>query len=357
LTLIAAPFYIELHGISADPEVSGHSIIVERGAATFRIDFSTEPGSFEYMTMSSAATGHAVDPRDYNPSSAVMVPGGSLVEIRIIRVLVNVESTLSVETFDRESEQDHSEYHELLDSMKAAALQLAAELCDQLRLEVGQHWIEPRGTYPRVVNMVALIDVRTRLDFGVLHGGWGTLRILAPETVLDASSLVRVKAKLQEGSPHAGELLLAEATYLAGEESGVGPDRATLLAAIAVELRTKRALREVASDEQSEMLALLVENPRDWSMAAQGLFRKALPIVCRVPPTPEHRSIAKRVQALFEARNKIAHTGKSLDIVDAAQHIASARDAFVLIQGLVDGVVAAAAEPQAAPAGDAGPFT
>jgi hypothetical protein len=88
-----------------------------------------------------------------------------------------------------------------------------------------------------------------------------------------ASSLAQQLGRGDVALPIA-ETLLADALYFIGLRP---PDcqRAVLIAAIACEVKVKDILREKVPPERRPLLDLLLENPRDWSIAALALFDKA----------------------------------------------------------------------------------
>jgi len=335
MSLIGAVFYIEVHGIMSDREVLGQSLNVVRESERLRIDFPEGPESFTFMHGGPpAAQGAMPDPRDYTPTTAVLDSGSRLVEIRLLKVVVSQDAPLSIDTWDEHDSADAALYQDVLLGMSQKATDLAGELCERLKLDLGQHWIEPAGTYPRVVNMAGLTDVQTGKSFGTFIGSAGSFRVLDPSTVLVPDSLPGLEEKLRSGSPDADELLLAEAKHVVETEQAAAFNRATLLAAIAVELRTKRLLRTLAGPDRALLLELLLDNPNDWSMAAHRLFKKAIPQMLGRDMGPEHRALSKRVERLFVDRNLIAHKGASVSREGAVSHVDTAWEAFDFMAGL-----------------------
>ena len=80
-----------------------------------------------------------------------------------------------------------------------------------------------------------------------------------------------------------GELLVGEASHLMYGSRVVRGDRATLLAAIGVEVEIKSTLRELvgAARPERDLVDLLLDNPRDWSMSVHGLFVEGSSNRCR----------------------------------------------------------------------------
>jgi hypothetical protein len=256
------------------------------------------------------------------------------VEFRLLRVVVWQDAQLSVETWDPENGAEHDLYQDVFHGMRLKATQLAGELCERLKLDLGQHWIEPAGRYPRVVNMAGLMDVETGKSFRTSYGPTGSFRVFDPATILVSDSLPGIEEKLRSGSPNADEMLLAEAKHVVETDQAAAFNRATLLAAIAVELRTKRLLRTLAGPDRAVLLELLINHPNDWSMAAHRLFKKAIPEMLGRELGPEHRALSKRVERLFVDRNLIAHKGASVPREDAVSHVETAWAAFELMAAL-----------------------
>lgn len=336
MTLIGAEFYVEVDGILARHDVLGSSLKVVRGGERFRIELPTDSDSFSfgYASLPTVGGGRS-DPREYTPNVAVLNESESLVRIRLVRVVVNIDAPLSIEGFQSSDPIQRELHDSILHALSDKATDIVGELCDRLNLEVNQDWIEPRGRYPRVVNMAGLIDLDAGMTFGTKIGRAGSLRVIDSDSILDASALTRLENSFEEGALQADELLLAEARHLIEGESAVALERSVLLSAIAVELRTKRLLRRLAEPDLTRMVDLLLDNPNYWSRSPHGLFLKALPVLLGVEDVgPEHRALAKRVQRLFTSRNDIAHVGAPLTRNEAVEHVATAVDAFAFMKDI-----------------------
>jgi hypothetical protein len=355
---VAAEFFVELDGIAARASLLGASITVTRLQAQLRIEFppaADKPFRPNAGHVGQVTTGDQVpDPRDYDPFATPFLgprrdslSADSLVEIRLVRIVINQSSRLSAKDFDSQNQEQVRAHDQTLFGMHDLALTLASELCEWLKFDLGQHWIEPRGRYPQVVNGMTLIDLDANLSFGITIGKAGSFRVVDPANVLTTANLRTIEGRLNRGQLHDDDLLLAEALHLT-EGHEPSPSRATLLAAIAVELRTKRLLRTIARD-RADMLGLLLENPRDWSMSAHGLFAKAIPTLLIAPldsaMAGQHKELAKKVQALFTARNAIAHRGAATTRAEARSHVQSAVAAFALMQLLEEREALASQSP------------
>lgn len=332
---IASQVFAEMDGLLCRREVLGRSITVQRGPTRYRVDFPDRPDAFNFSHVGPATTeGSTPDPRDYDPTVALVERGGDFADVRLVRITANVESTLSVESFDPKRSADQEMHDQLLHEMRSGSLQLARDLCDWVRLHHEQFWIEPSGRFPRIVSSVELVDIDASRTFGIQIASAGQVLMIDDDALLDDAGLQRIESSLERGSPYPDELFLGEACYLIGSEQVSGPERATLLGAIAVELRVKRALQTIADPAQLMLLDLLLENPHDWTLSAHSMFKKALAVVAGRPMRPDHASLSKRVQKLFESRNALAHRGATIDLSAAREHLQTARDAFEFLTEL-----------------------
>lgn len=125
-----------------------------------------------------------------------------------------------------------------------------------------------------------------------------------------------------------GRTLLAEAGHLASYTMIPHASRALLMAAVACEVHVKAALRTAAAAEQAPLVDLLLENPRDWTLAAAGMFDKLADATAGRSLRKEAPETYKAVVALFEARNRLAHRGEIPTRAEARAHVAAAEAAF-----------------------------
>jgi hypothetical protein len=129
------------------------------------------------------------------------------------------------------------------------------------------------------------------------------------------------------------ETLLADALYFIGLRP---PDcqRAVLIAAIACEVKVKDTLRQKVPPDRRSLVDLLLENPRDWSIAALALFDKATDAALGRSLRTDHREVYKDVCRLFELRNRIAHRGEKPDETEASRVVRAGRQVFRWLDGL-----------------------
>ncbi len=110
--------------------------------------------------------------------------------------------------------------------------------------------------------------------------------------------------------------------------------RAILHAAIACEIKVKLALRQKVFPQGLPLVEALISSPRDFSMSAAGLFDKAMRSAVGVSLKDSDRKLFNRIQALFEKRNKIAHSGTLVSQEEASECVAAAREVFAWLEDL-----------------------
>ena len=115
----------------------------------------------------------------------------------------------------------------------------------------------------------------------------------------DAKAALDLVARRTE--PELWDLLLADAYSLVGLHYSV------VLAAIACETAVKTVLSESSTQEQKELVELLLSSPRDYSLAARSLFDEPCRIILGRSLRDDDRTLYKRIVRLFEDRNRIVH--------------------------------------------------
>jgi hypothetical protein len=213
---------------------------------------------------------------------------------------------------------------------------VATELIDWARVR-GQAWLGLHGERPQRVGMHSLIDEHTgrRLPLGfeptMIVGGPSSAlaRAINPAFISSLGNL------LGDGAPPlpVADTFLADALHFAWAHP---PDvtRAVLLAAIACEVKVKEVLREKTASQLRPMVDLLLENPRDWSLAAAALFHKAMAAALGHSLKKEHLQLYKRIENLFTLRNGIAHRGEEPEESKARDVVAAAEEVFIWLKEL-----------------------
>ncbi len=251
--------------------------------------------------------------------------------VRFITVTVLGESPFQrLDSGDEDYETDEAA-EERIDFLKRAlpiAEAVSWDFFEWVRLR--QPWLGVHGQRPERSGGPVLRTDRSEHNYGSQ-----VLPIASPgartysEAFLDRSGLDALIPLLNDKRPNLpqGETLLADARYFLSSEP---PDlqRAVLTAAIGCEVKIKQTLRTKAPAESIKLINLLLENPRDFSLAACSLFDKGTEAALGRSLRSDNRQLYNRVTKLFELRNKIAHKGETPPAAVAGDMIAAAQEAF-----------------------------
>jgi hypothetical protein len=206
-----------------------------------------------------------------------------------------------------------------------------------VRTELDQYWLGPSESRLRLTWLSQLID-RDGHTIQVGYSEAGPVQIHGTESALTGELHAVLVQKASEGAePNLADKFLRDAEYTAFAASTPHLRQAVLLAAIACEIKVKAAITTLASPEQLPLVNLLLENPRDWTMAAAALFDKGLKAVSNISLRDEDRPLYNQIDLLFQDRNKIAHRGgvRVSHDVTLIKHITSAKLAFEWLDGIL----------------------
>src|ERR1035438_5171317 len=187
-----------------------------------------------------------------------------------------------------------------------------AELVEWARIH-GQPWLGLHGQPMRRVGPLLLGDDSDDIaDYGFSEDTLPEIKETIPNYEIEASLHAAITPSLSEHLSRTSatlpiaESLLADAFYFIGLDP---PDcqRAVLIAAIACEVKVKDTLRQKVSADHLPLVELILENPRDWSLAAPALFDKGIEAALGRSLRSDDRAVYKGITRLFEARNRIAH--------------------------------------------------
>jgi hypothetical protein len=209
-------------------------------------------------------------------------------------------------------------------------------LVEWIRTEGNQHWLGLAGAPPEPVGHAELVDVAewTRIPVTVKIEPL-VLRQVSEEQVLNEDRLAPLLAVTSKGArPSLAHSVLVDAAFYASDAEPPDPTRAVLTAGIAVELKVKQTLLEAAEGQLRELVALLIESPRDYSLAAIALFDKPLRIVLGVSLRNSDKELYRRIDTLFRRRNDVAHRGKPIGEGEATELVATAYSAFRALRGV-----------------------
>lgn len=110
---------------------------------------------------------------------------------------------------------------------------------------------------------------------------------------------------------------------------------AVLLAAIAAEVRIKETLRESATGGLRPLLDIVLDSPRDVSVATGQLLDKPLKVITGTSLKEADKPLFNRVNdKLFPLRNRVAHYGHRPTTEEARNAVATATDLFAWLDEL-----------------------
>jgi len=180
------------------------------------------------------------------------------------------------------------------------------------RAKTGQHWLGVSGERISAYHG-DLFDVdenRFRVGYPALTASMRAVGDLALDPLQHEHHL---RAAITREGPQLDSISQADAMHLATSSTRQNLRHAVLLAAIACELAVKRTLlSEVAGPTQADLVSLVLDNPRDVSVSAVNLFHKGCQAVSGRSLRKESPGLFKRVEHLFEDRNRIADRGHSV---------------------------------------------
>jgi hypothetical protein len=314
----------ELLGTRHETTFSNHelALILPRKAGDFGIGKSGDPllrclGSYT----NDAASGEKV-----------------AAEVLVVRVEVEVESDLkgSPDPYTKPENDVINQGIIILQNTVGIARSFVRRYAALVRAELDQYWLGSSESEPKAIWVSSLFDGDGYLiPVGYSEAfcvSWRPLdRALGPSV-----NLRLIDAASREITPDLANTFLRDAEYAAFEAVHSNLRQAVMLAAIACEIKVKDVITALASEEQEPLVNLLLENPRDWTMAAASLFDKGMAAVCGRSLRVEDKSLFKEVEKIFQDRNKIAHKGGtkvSLDDV-LKKHVTSAKAAFAWLDGV-----------------------
>lgn len=133
--------------------------------------------------------------------------------------------------------------------------------------------------------------------------------------ILRPGMLLSVLPRVAAGDePTLADSVLADAAWLHSHPRDT--PRVVLTAAIACELKVKYVLRAKAKPDAAELLDVLLESPRDFSIAAAALFDRPMKAIAGRSLREGDRDLWKQVVRLFEVRAQVRgrcrarHTGR-----------------------------------------------
>lgn len=216
------------------------------------------------------------------------------------------------------------------------------ELVDWMRVEKGQNWLPEHIEDITFTAPGGALNVDTGEALPLVVGDLVFMGERPDGAELDRACIDRLTSHLtRRDEIPMPELLLADASYYTRRLRPAEAQRAILMAAIACELKVKQTLRTCAGDHWP-LVELILDNPRDVSVAAANLFHKGMKATTGRSLQEEEAGLHRAVTRLFEVRNRVAHGGAMPDPREARELVIAAAAAFRWLDD-----VSRAAQPRA----------
>ena len=265
---------------------------------------------------------HLLGPSEWVKKAAVL----------LVRVDVEMEGDLTAEQMPSGVKIDREisdVANKIMSDSADIARSLVATFFVWARVQAHQHWLDPQQQVPRATWRSELRDaaghqLATGYNEPLVFGG------IEDEQHVTATELeLFLDLASHDVAPPMPETLLADAFFYAWQASPANPQLGLMLAAIGCETKIKAFLTEIAQPSQLELVDLVLENPRDVSLAAVRLFDKALLAVAGVSLREDNKVLYNSISTLFEHRNRFAHRGDpDLDAQAIGLDLNAARDVF-----------------------------
>ncbi|MDQ3092401.1 MAG: hypothetical protein M3R46_12250 [Actinomycetota bacterium] len=355
MTALRATVYYRLRGLLVTPELLGTSHEITHGAYRVRVSLPSDTAEVKRDDPTIAELDERFPARDTYPlveggahltTSASMSMVSPVHEVTTVRAECFFGGAVGVDDFAHaESPRASARFDDALDALRGAeqaAREVLRRLLESVRVR-GQHWLGPDSGSPRGIGVGQLDDLDAGRRLPVTIGLEADLVITKVEgyQVLDAARLADALERSQQDATEPMEQVLkADALYMLQDADPPDYPRAVLTAAIACEVKIKRTLRERSTGTARELVDLMLDNPRDWSLALIALVDKPLKAVASVSLREADLPLYKRLDSLIRRRNGLAHKAEDPpDEQEAREHAKTAVEVFRWLDALHEGGV------------------
>lgn len=261
-------------------------------------------------------------------TSATAVSSADLAKVDLIRVEVLFDGDVAAESYADPDTDAHLLASLANEGALETARRVVAGFVSWIRVAPGQAWLSLSGAepWPSGNSVLEDLDAARRLPYS-LRGDRLVIQRIADEQILRRSTLESVLARIEVGDePTLAVSVLADAIWLDSHPRDA--PRVVLTAAIACELKVKQVLRDEARPEARPLVDVLLESPRDFSVAAAALFDRPMKAVAGRSLREDDRDLWKQVNRLFEVRNEVAHRGRFPTTSEAGECLSAAVRVF-----------------------------
>jgi hypothetical protein len=315
-----AYFHFEVAGLMVDVELLGQSLTVRRDEYEVLITLPASETDFGVRPPFSDRT-RVLGGGTQDPKTGQWLKRS----VGLVRARVDLDLPLT--------KDDFSPTHEGLRKAASAARRAVGDYLEIVRADYGQYWLDT--CTPRVTWITSVVDRHTGEDLRVSYGDpLGpvvlTVQALSPGEQGD------IRARLERGlGPDLPKTLLANAMHMGCILKPPQRREAVLLAAIACEVAIKTAIRQACPEPSKALLEYALDNPREVTQQAAGLFHVAARAVTGKSLREKDPQAWKAVGTLFEKRNRVAHYGDDVSAEDLNKALQAASTAVAWARTLI----------------------
>jgi hypothetical protein len=349
LTALRATFHFKIRELLVEPELHGLTRDAQHGRYLIRFTFPTEADQEDReQAVAVDELNERFPPRDEFPPleeyerrrTGLTIATSGVPAVTVVRVECYFDGDVGVADFaGLEQLRDapvFSAAKQALENADQAAREALRALLESIRVG-GQHWLGPDAGSPRGLAHGELVDLDAGRTLPTRLGLEPALviRKIKDYQVLDTARLDEAVDDVSSGdAPPMEQVLRADALYLLQDAEPPDFARAVLTAAIACELKIKTLLRERATDEQAELVAMLLKRPPRLI----DLFHRPLKAVLGTSLCEADQPLYDRLGALIERRNGLAHRGAPPpDEQEARERVKAAVEVFRWLDALAQG--------------------
>jgi len=221
----------------------------------------------------------------------------------VLALPCQLTGTMPASYDERASELDPDQVQAVLAQTRPFASGLFTELFDWLRADFEHYWLLSRAPLgdTRPVAESLYDDQGECLPYGAL---WAARAVTVR---LRRQALTRTQAERLLTYIAANDRPSLASLFLADADAAVDLNHSVVLAATGCEAAVKTALRAGANTDQLPLVELLLDRPRDFSVAAAALFDEPCRVVLGRSLKTDNSQLFQKVWRLFEDRNKIVH--------------------------------------------------
>ena len=308
MSQLTAVLFVEIDGLYVARDLLGTTLQVQKEEFDVTLqfpvgakDFAGQVGDEFWTAVGAPSAGTQDDPEQ-------------LVSVNALKVEVTGDSDLDATTYAGATDPRLNEYFEWFRRAGDVGIAAVRYVRDWVRTEKEQSWLGETGASPRLLGVQSLIDSATesRLPIGIPITIETSMR--GDDVAMTVSDTALLLAAMRGGSEReVAELFLADARHALAYAEPRDPTRAVVLAAIALEVKTKQVFRRLANEDQRSLVDLVIDRPAEVSVSVVALLNFGLDAVVGRSLKAEDKALNDAVQKTMALRNDIVHRGSRPD--------------------------------------------